>query len=268
VTKVKAVLAFSLLILGGASFYVHAQFTPEEIAQRPEWENFLKTAEIVSSKDIGEGVTKPLKLHLKKGAIEKDAAWKNPSGRQPGFLEGWQYEIAAYEMDKLLGLNMIAPTIEREFKVKRGALSLWAESKTSLLKTMEQGIKIPAAAAEQTEKMKYIARAFDSLIANEDRTQENILFTEDWRTILIDQDSSFRCKKEFTEKLMFGANGIKHTAEGRPFLFRQLPRAFVEKVRALTFSIKARGSCLKRKGRPSAVCFIPFAPNISFWTNS
>jgi hypothetical protein len=234
--QVKAVLVFTLLILGAASFFVQAQFTPKEIAQRPEWENFLKTAEIVSSKEIGEGVTKPYKLHLKKGDIEKDAAWKNPSGWQQGFWEGWQYEIAAYRMDKLIGLNMIPPYIEREFKGQKGALSLWAESKTSLLKMMEQGIKIPPAAADQTEKMKYVTRAFDSLIANEDRTQQNVLFTEDWRTILIDHSRSFRCTKECTEKLMFGSNGLKRTSEGRPFLFRQLPRAFVEKVRALTYT--------------------------------
>ncbi len=231
----KAALAFTLLLLGGASLFVRGQFTPEEIAQRQAWEEFLMSAEIVSFEDVGEGVTKPFRLHLKKGSIEKDAAWKNPSGWQQGFWEGWQYEIAGYRVDKLLGLNMIPPTVEREFKGQKGALSLWTESKTSLLKMMEQRIKVPPAAADQTEKMKYLTRAFDSLIANEDRTQQNVLFTQDWRTILIDHSRSFRCTKECTEKLMFGSNGLKRTSDGRPFLFRQLPRAFVEKVRAMTY---------------------------------
>jgi hypothetical protein len=229
------ILILPLFFVLGQSHELLAQFTPEEIAERPQWEEFLKTAEIVGFEDIGEGVTKPLRFHLKKGDIEKDAAWKYESGVQGGYLEGWQYEIAAYRVDKLLGLNMIPPMVEREFKGKKGALSLWVAHKTSLLKMMEQGIKIPPAAAGLTEKMKYVTRAFDSLIANEDRTQQNVLFTEDWRTILIDHSRSFRCTKEYTEKLMFGSNGLKRTSDGRPFLFRQLPRAFVEKVRALNY---------------------------------
>jgi hypothetical protein len=216
-----------------------AQFTPEEIAQRPLWEEFLKTAEMVRSEEIREGVTRPFRLYLKKGNVEAKAAWKNPSGIQSGFLEGWQYEIAAYRLDKLIGLNTIPVTIEREFNGKPGALSLWATSQYSLLKIMEENIEIPEAVLEKVDNMKYVTRAFDSLIANEDRTQQNILYTKDWRTIMIDHSRSFRSSKEFTENLMFGKNGLKKHADGSPYLFRRLPRSLVERVRALEFkSIK------------------------------
>ncbi len=233
----KLVLVSSLfLLLGGASL-ARAQFTADEIAQRPYWEDFLKTAPIISSEEIGEGVTKPFRVTLKKGDVEAKAAWKNPSGIQNGFLEGWQYEIAAYRLDKLIGLNMIPVAVERELNGKPGALSLWATNQYSLLKVMEQNIEIPAAAQEKVENMKYVTRAFDSLIANEDRTQQNVLFTKDWRTILIDHSRSFRSSKEFTDKLMNGKNGIKRKmATGEPFLFRKLPRSFVEGVKALDFN--------------------------------
>jgi len=211
-----------------------AQYLPEEIALRPAQEEFLRTAEIVRFEEIGEGVTKPTKLFLRKDGVERPAAWKNPKGLQGGFLEGWQYEIAAYRLDKLIGLNMIPPAVEREFRGKRGALVLWAENKYSLLKVVEQGIKIPEEALDRTDKMKYLARAWDSLIANEDRTQQNILYTEDWRTILFDHSRAFRCGGEFSEKLMFGRDGIKMSEQGTPFLFRRLPRWFVEKIRTLT----------------------------------
>jgi hypothetical protein len=235
--KIFLVIPFFLFIVFCSESW--AQFTPEEIAQRPEWEEFLKTAEIVKSEKIGEGVTKPDRLYLKKGDVEHKAAWKNPSGLQQGYWEGWQYEIAAYRMDKLVGLNMIPVAVERELNGKKGSLSLWAENEYSLLDLMERNIPIPDFAQDQTNKMKYITRAFDSLIANEDRTQQNIRYTKDWRTILIDHSRSFRSSPEFTEKLMFGANGIKKSAEGRPWLFRQLPRAFVDRIKALTFdSIK------------------------------
>lgn len=224
-----------------------AQFLPAEIAQRPAMEEFLLTAEIVDAEPIGEGVTKPYKLTLRKDGVTRKAAWKNPSGEQLGFLEGWQYELAAYRLDKLFGLNMVPPAVEREFRGRRGALVLWADNKYSLLKVVEEGIAIPPEAVERTEKMKWLIRAWDSLIANEDRTQQNILYTEDWRTIAFDHSRAFRSTKEFCERLMFGRNGLKVSAQGAPWLFRRLPRSFVERLRALTFEdVKAAvGSALK-----------------------
>lgn len=220
------------------------QLTPTEIDKRKEIEEFLKTAEIVKHKDIGHGVTKPIKLYLKQGEIEKNGCWKNVKGRPKGFLEGWQYEIAAYEMDKLLGLNMVPPTVERKFKGKRGSLQLWVYHQFSDLEMREQGLEIPNDKTDHWSKMKYLARAFDSLIANEDRTQQNYLYTKDWQTILIDHSRSFRSSRKFTKKLVSGKY-----AEGRPKPFRRLPRNFVEKIRALDYDSikKAVGPYLKDK---------------------
>ena len=241
------VLVSLAFLLSSRPQIAFAQFTPEQIAQRDAQEEFLATAEILRSEPIGEGVTKPFKLYLRKGDVEAKAAWKNPSGMQFGYLEGWQYEIAAYRLDKLLGLNMVTPAVEREFQGKPGALVHWVESKYSLLKVVEQGIRIPDEAVERTEKAKWLARAWDSLIANEDRTQQNVLYTEDWRMILFDHSRAFRSDGEFAERLMFGRNGIKVSQQGTAFLFRRLPRWFLEKIKTLTFeNIKAAvGTTLK-----------------------
>jgi len=219
---------------------LRGQFKPEEVARRPQMEEFLLTAEIVKAEPAGEGVTRPFRLYLRKGDFETRAFWKNPKGMMYGFLEGWQYEIAAYRLDKLIGLGMVPVAVEREFQGKKGALSLWAENKASLLKVVDEDIPIPKEAEPGVERMKWLTRAWDSLIANEDRTQQNVLYTEDWRTILIDHSRAFRSTKEFTEKLMFGADGIKKGQDGHALLFRRLPRWFYERVKALTFdSVKA-----------------------------
>jgi hypothetical protein len=221
----------------------HAQFTEEEILLREKIETLLNSADIVKAQEIGEGVTKPWRLFLKKGDDEISGCWKNPQGVQKGYLEGWQYEIAAYQMDKLLGLNMIPPTVEREFDGKKGSLQLWVASEYSLLDIMEQGIPLPNKNPEATtfSRGKYLTRAFDSLIANDDRTQQNIRYTKNWRTILIDHSRAFRSTKEFSKKLMYGKNGSKEKK-----LFRQLPRFFVDKIRALEYDNikKAVGSYL------------------------
>lgn len=210
--------------------HAFAQFTESEIAQRPLIEKLLLESEIVRSEDIGEGVTKPIRLYLKKDDFDLSGVWKNPKGRRDGFLEGWQYEIAAYRMDKLLDLNMIPPTVERSFKGRPGSLQYWVPSEMSELDRTEKRIGITAGVADQWNKMKYLTRAFDSLIANEDRTQQNIRYTADWRTLLIDHSRSFRSTKRFTRRLMYGMKGFKGK---KPI--RQLPRAFVDKVKSLTF---------------------------------
>ncbi len=229
-SKINPAIVFLALL---TAVPVRAQFTAEEIAQRPFWEEFLKTAEIVDSEEIGEGVTKPLKLSLQKAEVKSKACWKNPKGLRDGFLEGWQYEIAAYELDKLIGLSMVPPAVERDFNGKPGALIYWVTSEYSLLDLMEKNIPIPESAREHTENMKYLARAWDCLVANDDRTQQNIRYTKDWRVLLIDHSQAFRSSKEYAERLIFGRNGIKHTSDGKPFLFRRLPRWFVEKLRTV-----------------------------------
>jgi hypothetical protein len=214
---------------------VFAQFTSEEVSRRPFWEEFLKTAEIVRSEEVGEGVTKPFKLYLQRDNTHALACWKNMKGLRDGFLEGWQYEIAAYQLDKLIGLNMVPPAVEREFNGKPGALVYWVTSEYSLLKIMEEGIKFPDGALPHIEKMKYLARAWDALVANDDRTQQNVLYTKDWRMILIDHSQAFRSSKQYCDKLLYGSKGLKRGDDGRPFLFRRLPRCFVDNLKKIEF---------------------------------
>ena len=230
--KNRIIIFFFFIVFIGLQFQAIAQFTPEELASREKWEEFLKTAEIVGSEDIPEGVTKPIRIFLKKGEIEGSGAWKKVKGIRQGFLEGWQYEIAAYEMDKLLGLNMVPTTVEREFKGEKGSLQFWMKFEMSDLKRMDQNIEVPASKQDNWTKRKYLMRAFDSLIANEDRTQENVRYTKDWRMILIDHSQSFRSSRKHTKKLVYGKKGIKERK-----LFRILPRVFVGKLKSLNFEI-------------------------------
>jgi hypothetical protein len=215
--------------------WASGQFTTQEIAQRDQWEEFLLSAEIVKAEPLKEGVTKPWKIYLKKGEIEKEAAWKSvDKGFGGGGRDSWKHEIAAYRLDKLIGLNTVPPAVEREFRDKRGALSLWADSKYSALKIAEEGIKIPVSASKQVDDMKYVYRLWACLIANDDPTQQNTLYTEDWRTIFIDHSRAFRSDKAYTQRLVLGLNGIKkHQADGTPFLIRRVPRALLERIRTL-----------------------------------
>jgi hypothetical protein len=234
----KKLFGIGLIILGlAAAVPLRAQFLPEEIAQRDGWEEFMLTAEIVGSERVGQGVTKPWKLHLKKGDLEQAGAWKDIDKRiSTGGRDSWKYEIAAYRLDKLIGLGMVPPAVEKAFRGKPGALSLWTDTRYNLLDVMEQGIKMPVSALKSTEDMGFVYRLWCSLIANDDPTQENIRYTGDWRMILIDHSRAFRSDRKYTERLVFGLNGIKrYQADGRPFIIRRVPRALLERIKALDF---------------------------------
>jgi hypothetical protein len=232
-TFVAAVLLFLSVFCVPALF---AQLTPEELAQQAQWEDFLKMADVVGQKQLSgeEAVTSPWVLTLKKGDFTHRGLWKNAEGRQKGYIEGWQYEIAAYRMDRLLGLNMITPTIERRFQGDRGSCQYWIDDTMSLRDRVKQKIKMPSYKVFNWNRATYLQRFFDNLIANEDRSEGNILITKDWRVILIDHSRSFRSSGKFVKNLIYTE---KHP-EG-PKLMSELPRAIVEKAKVLTFeSIK------------------------------
>jgi hypothetical protein len=210
-----------------------AQFLPEDLAQRQQWEDFLATAEVVDSKQmIGpESVTSPWVLTLKKGGVTHRALWKNAQGRQGGFWEGWNYEIAAYRLDKYLGLGMVPPTVERRFREEKGSCQLWIEGCMMLRDREEKKIKMPPIKVFYWNRAIYLQRFWDNLIANEDRHTNQIMITPDWRMILIDHSRSFRTSSKFTKSLIYTA---RHR-EG-PKLMSELPRAVVDRVKALDFA--------------------------------
>jgi hypothetical protein len=207
-----------------------AQFTAEELAQREQWEDFLRTATLEAQRQMAgsEAVTSPFVLTLKKGDITHNALWKNAQGRMQGFIEGWQYEIAAYLMDKLIGLNMVPPTVERRKDGERGSCQYWVDGIT-LKDREERKIKMPSYKIFYWNRSTYLQRFWDNLIDNDDRHQNQILITKDWRMILIDHSRSFRDSKT-SKKLIYTE---KHR-EG-PKLMSELPRAIVEKAKTLTF---------------------------------
>jgi hypothetical protein len=227
------VLAAAAAVLA-ASGPVPAQFKPEELAQDQYWLDFLDTAAIVKEERGGiRAVTNPWYLTLEKDGVTRKAIWKNPEGRMGGFLEGWKWEIAAYRLDRLLGLNMVPPTIERRFKENRGSLQLWVESKMPFRKLVDdKRIKQPSVglAGVKWARAFDLQRAFDNLIANEDRHGDNILITEDWRIYLIDHSRTFRTSPKFTEKLIYH----EKRREG-DLSVNSLPREFWDRFKKLDF---------------------------------
>jgi len=209
------------------------QFLPDELAQREQWESFLEKAEEVGSKQLigPESVTSPWVLTLKLGDVTHRALWKNPEGRMGGYWEGWQYEIAAYRLDKLLGVGMVPPTVERRFDGDRGSCQYWVDDTMRLGDKEDKRIKTPPAKVFGWNRATYLERLFDNLIGNEDRHANQVLITKDWRMVLIDHSRSFRTSGKFIKSLLYSAK-----SPAGPMLMSELPRSVFEKVKALDFA--------------------------------
>ncbi len=230
------IIFFTLVSVLAFSFQSIAQFTKEEVADREKWEEFLKTAEIIGQDqpfEKREAATEPWVLTLEKDGVTNDALWKDVEGRTKGFTENWKWEIAAYRLDKYLDLNMVPPTVERKFQRNRGSCQLWVESMMSLKKKFDEKIKTPSYKVFYWNRAFYKQRAFDNLIANEDRHQNQYLITEDWRMILIDHSRSFRTSKKFTKKLIYD----EKYKEGPTFIMKELPHALYEKIKSLNAEV-------------------------------
>jgi len=229
----KAVIVFLAAVCLGAGVLIFGQFNAAEQSEYAKWEDFLKTAKVVKQEQqTGPlAVTNPWTLTLEKDGVQRRALWKNVLGEKVGgYKETWKGEGAAYRLNRYLGLNMVPPTVEREFQGDRGSCQIWVDAWNTMETIRAKKLNPPGPKVNAFFKALFLQRAFDNLISNEDRHQRNYLILEDWRMILIDHSRSFRTTKKFTTKLIYD----EKFKEGPTFIMAELPRAFVEAMKALT----------------------------------
>jgi hypothetical protein len=158
------------------------------IGRHAEFEEYLKTAPIVRIQDVPIGVTHPRRASFAPGGLAASAAVKNiPMGLSMGFWESYKSEIAAYELDRLLELDMVPPTVERRVEKVLMAVQLWVED-CRALKNVDQTQRPDPA---DWNRQVYRQRVFDNLIANIDENAGNILVDPAWRLVLIDHSRAF-----------------------------------------------------------------------------
>ncbi|HEY7497920.1 MAG TPA: hypothetical protein VH740_05390 [Vicinamibacterales bacterium] len=151
-----------------------------------EVEEFLRTAKVEKVAEIPIGVTRPQRAYLAPGGIARSFAWKPlKPGMRDGYFESYKSEIAAYELDKLLGLSMVPVVVEREVNHESGAAVLWLEG----VRSWETVLPLPKPATwgHQLARMKM----FDDLIGNSDRNKGNLLVDDEWHLFLIDHSRAF-----------------------------------------------------------------------------
>jgi hypothetical protein len=197
----KAVRVVVLLAVGVLSIEALVAQQAAEVFQGEEVEQFLLKSRLTGMRSIGQGVTLPRRATLELDGVTHTAAFKTIDEAKSGFTQlerggeinfqdSWRTEVAAYVVDRVIGLGMVPATVERRLNGQRGSLQFWVQSMMPEVERVKK--KISAPDVDAWNQLMYKVRLFDNLIYNVDRHLNNILITKDFEIRLIDHSRSFR----------------------------------------------------------------------------
>ena len=119
-----AILALSCFILG-SSDHGHSYSINTDGDKQIEMEKYLKKAAIGPDRTPIGRRTDAYLVDLDDGKIKRKGVLRFTDIPRPQYpADSYKYTIAAYELDKLLDLNMVPPTVERQDSGKKASLEI------------------------------------------------------------------------------------------------------------------------------------------------
>jgi hypothetical protein len=182
--------------------------TDEPSLTKDQVKHFLLTAKVVKSQQSNKGITNPWRLTLTDGTVTHDASFQAVDehkvrmetirGTELGFVDSYKYNIAAYRLAELLGIDDMMPVyVERSWAGNPGSLSWWVPVKMDEVERHKQ--KLTAPDPDAWNKQMYKVRVFDSLVYDTDANLTNVLIGEDWKIWRVDFTRAFRLSKELRD---------------------------------------------------------------------
>jgi hypothetical protein len=246
---VAAASAVAVLVAAAVSTAQDARLTAEQ--QR----DFLRNAKILSARPIGKGVTDSLRLTLSDGTVTHDAAFQSINDRtsdeerrqmrkrggELNFVDSYKYNLAAYEIARILGLDDMMPaTVERRYRGRAGSLTWWVDDVLMDEAARETSPNQPPSALDfQRQRMKMVV--FAELVGDVDRNKGNVLYTKDWRVIMIDFTRAFRLHRDL--RTPAGLTTISRELWQR---LQQLARADVRRVAGDYLTLEETAALMQR----------------------
>jgi hypothetical protein len=168
-------------------------------------ERFLLEGKVGDTHGTKKGVTGAQRARLTSPMLTHDAQiqsidefkreFRTDRGVEFDFRDSWAFNVAAYKIDRLIGLNMVPVSVERKYRSTPSAFTWWLDDVL-----MDEGDrlkkKIEAPDRASWSRQTMMMRLFDQLISNVDRNMGNILYTKDWRLWPIDHTRAFRKNTE------------------------------------------------------------------------
>jgi len=166
-----------------------------------EQEQFLLTAKIRKVTGVKKGVTGTQRATLSDGSREHDASiqsiddsrqrFESTRRTEFNFRDYWGYNVAAYRLAVMLGLDMVPPSVKRSHRGTDSAFTWWVDDVVMDEQERAKTKRRPPSVVYWNSQL-HVLRVFDELIGNTDRNQGNMLIDRHWKLWLIDHSRAFR----------------------------------------------------------------------------
>lgn len=173
-------------------------FASQKSFDRKETEQYLKKARITRRRPSGTRGDSYF-VHLDVGGDKKRGFLKFSNYQRPRKPEdSYIYGIAAYELDKLLDLNIIPPVIERKVNGQKGSLQIlvnvaFDEGERKLKNIIPPDSESFFNALEEIKIFEYLV--YSTSLCQRTDTQD-ILITEEWKVWRVDFSEAFEPSPE------------------------------------------------------------------------
>ena len=155
----------------------------------------LTSGEIAAMRELGRGSTRPKLVELTSGNTSMRAIFKTVDER-PGLgfsgqaLDRHRQEVAAYRLDRLLGLGFVPVTVLRKLDGVEGSMQQWVEDAVDGETLADYGLV--ASDPEEMERQSAVGLAFEYLIGNASRSESDLLYLLDEnRVMCVDHSRAF-----------------------------------------------------------------------------
>jgi hypothetical protein len=168
---------------------------------RDEREAFLATARVAT--DLPTDGRPSWLAVLDDGTRKHDASVVTEDGSGPT-RRNYRFNVAAYELDKLLGLNLVPPTVERPVNGRQASVIWWLDD-FAMNELDRRRKRIDPPDQDGWDRQVQAVRVFDELISNTYRDTapalylnsvwDNLLITADWTIWITDHTGAFRTRQ-------------------------------------------------------------------------
>ena len=168
---------------------------------RAEREAFLATARFTT--DPPTDGTPSWPAVLDDGTRKHDASVVTEDGSGPT-RRNYRFNVAAYQLDKLLGLNLVPPTVERAVNGRPASVTWWLDD-FAMNELERRRKRMEPLDHDGWDRQVQAVRVFDELISNTYRDPapplylnsvwDNLLITTDWIIWITDHTGAFRTRQ-------------------------------------------------------------------------
>ncbi len=159
---------------------------------------FLARSPVIAARDLGKGSTRPLLVELERGGDVRRGVFKTVDDAAGG--DRYQHEVAAYRLDRALGLGMVPVTVLRTLDGRPGSLQTWVDGALDLEAARDYNLEFFDGKGKVSQLA--LARVFDALIGNPARKPADILgLVNRDQILLIDHSRAFSTSPDLPPQL-------------------------------------------------------------------